>query len=226
MNSKEIRPIGHIYNNYKEKFGIPRQSGLVNSMVSKIIFEKEYRHPDYFRGLNDFSHIWLIWDFSEVNSDNISATVRPPKIDGNTRVGVFSTRSPFRPNTLGLSSVKIEKIENDKKYGSIIYVSGADLMDGTPIYDVKPYLPYTDIHNDATVGFALQDTYGTLDVVYPDNIFDDFPQEDREALIESLRHDPRPSYHNDGKIYTMSFGVYQIKFNVWNEKLHIIEINR
>ncbi len=220
----EIQVIGHIYNDYMEKFGIPRQSGLVKDMISKIVFEKEFSSPDYFKGLSEFSHIWLLWQFSETLGKDITPTVRPPKLGGNTRIGVFATRSPFRPNNIGLSSVKIDKIEFDEELGTVIYVKGADIMNGTPIYDIKPYLPYTDIHENANGGFALQDKEGQLSVKYDDEILNKIPKEKQKGLIETLSQDHRPSYQNDDRIYGMSYGEYQIKFSVNDNELKIVDI--
>ena len=220
----EIQIIGHIYNDYKEKFGIPRQSGLVNNVISKIIFEQKFRSYDFFKGIENFTHIWLLWQFSETVGKDITPTIRPPKLGGNKRVGVFSSRSPFRPNNIGLSSVKIEKIEQDNKFGTILYVSGADLMNGTPIIDIKPYLPYTDCHNDASNGFALDNTDGLLQVRFTDDIFSKIPADKINGLIDTLKHDPRPSYHDDNRIYGMSYGDMQVKFKVQNNELTIVEI--
>ena len=221
----EIKVIGHIYNDYKEKFGIPRQSGLTESVISKIIFEKEFSSKDFFKGLEEFTHIWLIWQFSETIGKDITPTVRPPKLGGNERVGVFATRSPFRPNNLGLSLVKIEKITFDEKLGTALYVSGADLMNGTPIFDIKPYLPYTDIRLDASNGFALNDTEGFLNIECSDEILNKTPRHIIEGLFETLKHDPRPSYQNDSeRVYGMSFGDYQVKFKVIDKTLEIIDI--
>ncbi len=220
----ELKIIGYIYNDYKEKFGIPRQSGLAESVISKIIFEKEFSSKEFFKGLDEFSHIWLLWQFSETIGKNITPTVRPPKLGGNTRMGVFATRSPFRPNNIGLSSVEIDKIEFDEKLGTIIYVKGADLMNGTPIYDIKPYLPYTDIHENANDGFALQNKDGILNVVYDNTLLEKIPVDKQNGLIEILSHDPRPSYQNDDRVYTMSYGEFQIKFMVSENELTIIDI--
>lgn len=220
-----IEPIGYIYNDYKEKFGIPRQSGLTENVISKIIFEKNYCDINFFKGIEEFSHLWLIWHFSEVDKNHISPTVRPPKLGGNTRVGVFSTRSPFRPNQLGLSCVKLLKTDFDSKNGMVIYVSGADLMNGTPIIDIKPYLPYTDIRQDATNGFALDNKNGTLEIKCRDELLLKIPSNKIDGLFETLRQDPIPSYQDDPqRIYGMSFGELQIKFKVFNNLLEIIDV--
>lgn len=225
INKFEIQPIGHIYNDYKEKFGIPRQSGLTKNVISKIIFEKEFSSSEFFKGIECFSHLWLIWQFSETIGQKISPTVRPPKLGGNLRMGVFATRSPFRPNNIGLSSVKLEKIEFDDSLGTVIYVSGADIMNGTPIYDIKPYLPYTDIQKDATNGFALDKIEGTLKIKYSDKIYNKIPSDKAKGLFETLKHDPRPSYQNDpNRIYGMSYGELQIKFKIIGTELEIINV--
>ena len=221
----EIKPIGYIYNDFKEKFGVPRQSGLANSVISKIVFEKEFSSNDYFKGLEQFTHVWLLWQFSETLGKGISPTVRPPKLGGNERMGVFATRSPFRPNNIGLSSVKIEEIDFDKELGTILFVSGADLMNGTPIYDIKPYLPYTDCHIDASNGFPLDDTDGFLKIKYSDKIIKKLPQDKIDGLFEVLKQDPRPSYQDDSeRVYGMSYSKFQIKFRVNNNELIIIDI--
>ncbi len=221
----EIQVIGHIYNDYKEKFGIPRQSGLANSVISKIVFEKDFCQKEYFEGLEKYTHLWIIWQFSETINKSISPTVRPPKLGGNKRVGVFASRSPFRPNHLGLSSVEIEKIHYDDMLGTIIYVKGADIMNGTPIIDIKPYLQYSDSHPNASNGFALNKKEKLLDVIYNKNIFSIFQKEKVDNLIEILKYDPRPSYHDDkNRVYGMSYGDYQVKFKVEDNKLIIINI--
>lgn len=220
-----IEPIGYIENDYKEKFGIPRQSGLTENVVSKITFEDDYQDPDFFREIEKFTHLWLIWYFSEVNKKEIKPTVRPPKLGGNKRVGVFASRSPFRPNRIGISCVKLIQTEFNYKEGKSIFVSGADLMDGTPIIDIKPYLPYTDSRPDASNGFALDDINGLLDVKCSDEILNKIPFDLVDGLIETLKHDPRPSYQNDSeRIYGMSFGDIQVKFKVDDKVLTIIEI--
>lgn len=225
-NEFSLKIIARIYNDYSEKFGIPRQSGIVESVKSKIIFEPEYRNADAFRGLEGYSHLWLIWQFSEVKQDNWSPTVRPPKLGGNTRMGVFATRSPFRPNPIGLSSVKLEKIEFTENNGPILTVSGADIMNGTPIFDIKPYLPYTDIHNDANGGFALQSKEKQVEVTFSNDVMARIPDNKRIELIEILEQDPRPAYQNEpNRIYGMKFAEYNVKFTVNDKILKIIEIS-
>lgn len=226
--SKEftVNIIAHIYNDYSEKFGIPRQSGIVESVKSKIMFEPEYRNHDAFRGIDGFSHLWLLWQFSEVKNSGWSPTVRPPKLGGNTRMGVFATRSPFRPNHIGLSSVKLEKIEFDEILGPVLTVSGADIMNGTPLIDIKPYLPYTDIHSKATGGFALQSKETAIAVIIPDELISRIPIEKRQSLIDILSQNPRPAYQNEaGRIYGMKFSKYNIKFTIDNKALTVTEIS-
>lgn len=205
----EIKPIAFIENDYKEKFGIPRQSGLVN-LISKIIFLPEFADTNALRGLEEFSHIWIIWEFSEIEDHKFFPTVRPPRLGGNMRKGVFSTRSPFRPNPLGLSVVKLEKIEN-----GCITVSGADLMNGTPIYDIKPYLPYIESIPDASNGWALSTKESVLTVDFPPELLELIPEVSRGGLIETLSQDPRPQYQDDPqRVYTMAFGEFQVSFRV------------
>lgn len=202
----EIEPVAFIENDYTEKFGIPRQSGLVG-LPSRIVFADKYSDENALRGLEDFSHIWLIWGFSEV-SGGFSPTVRPPRLGGNVRMGVFATRSPFRPNPLGLSVVRLERIER-----GAITVSGADLMNGTPIFDIKPYLPYADSIPEASNGWALSERSGTLSVEFPEELLALVPEEKRRGLIELLAQDPRPQYQNvPDRVYTMAFGKQQISF--------------
>ena len=226
MQKIEFRVIAHIENDYKEKFGIPRQSGLVESLVSKIVFEPEYRNPDAFREIDGYSHLWLLWHFSEADrGEEWSPTVRPPRLGGNTRVGVFATRSPFRPNSVGMSSVKLEKFEVDKILGPVLYVSGADLLDGTPIFDVKPYLAYVDCHPEAKDGFALNQKEGTLTVEFPKELLAEVPREKRQGLIELLSQDPRPQYQNDPeRVYKMKFGQKEVWFRVEETTLTVITV--
>ena len=223
METVELRVIAHIENDYKEKFGIPRQSGLVESLTSRIVFEPEYRNPDAFRGVEEYSHLWLLWHFSEADrGTEWSPTVRPPRLGGNTRVGVFATRSPFRPNSVGMSSVKLERFEVDKTIGPVLYVSGADLLDGTPIFDVKPYLAYVDSHPEAKDGFALNTKDGTLKVDFPPEWLLKVPEEKRDGLIELLSQDPRPQYQNNPeRIYKMKFGTQEVWFSVEGSTLFV-----
>ena len=225
MGRITIEPIGYIENDYKEKFGIPRQSGLTENVISKITFTEDYQDPDFFREIEKFTHLWLIWYFSEIDKKEIKATVRPPKLGGNKRVGVFASRSPFRPNRIGISCVKLVQTEFNYKEGKSIFVSGADLMNGTPIIDIKPYLPYTDSKPCATNGFALDDINGLLDVKCSDEILSKIPFDLVDGLLETLKHDPRPSYQNDSeRVYGMSFGDLQVKFKVDGNELTIIEV--
>ncbi len=215
----EIKPIAYIHTDFKEKFGIPRQSGRVNELTSKIVLEPEFRSPEALRGIEGFSHLWLIFDFSLSHTDKFSPTVRPPRLGGNERVGVFASRSPFRPNSLGLSSVKLLEIKN----GQDIIVAGADLLDGTPIYDIKPYLPSSDCHIDAVGGYADEFNDYSLEVLVKDGALDNFPKEKLPALIGCLKDDPRPSYQDDDRVYGMNFAGYNIKFTVNDKVLTVIE---
>ena len=220
-----MKTIAHIHTDFPTKFGIPRQSGIVASLQGRIVFEPEYRVAEAVRGLEEFSHLWLIWEFSEAVRDTWSPTVRPPRLGGNERKGVFATRSPFRPNPIGLSSVKLERIEMDAKLGPVLYVSGADLMDGTPIYDIKPYIAYTDSHPEAVSGFATKPAEYLLDVDFPDSLLNKVQPDLRESLIEVLAHDPRPQYHDaPERIYGMSFGGMEIKFKVEHHQLYVVEV--
>lgn len=222
----EIKPIAYIRTDYKGKFGIPRQSGLVSTLTAQIVFLPEYRNPDALRGLEQYSHLWLIWEFSEVKRGGWTPTVRPPRLGGNTRMGVFATRSPFRPNPLGLSVVKLEGIENTQD-GAVINVSGADLLDGTPIYDIKPYLQYVDSIPDASNGFALASSEGTLSVVIPEEHLCKIPAEKREGLRDVLAQDPRPQYqHEPERVYTMSFGDFEVSFIVDGGTLTVTDISK
>ncbi|MBQ8195707.1 MAG: tRNA (N6-threonylcarbamoyladenosine(37)-N6)-methyltransferase TrmO [Oscillospiraceae bacterium] len=217
----ELKTIAHLRCDFPEKFGIPRQSGLVNSVTARIIFTPEYRNPDALRGLEQYSHLWLIWQFSEAVRDDWSPTVRPPRLGGNTRMGVFATRAPYRPNPIGLSCVKIEKIELSTKDGPVITVSGADIMDNTPIYDIKPYLAYVDSHPEASNGFALDERAGTLQVSIPQDIANALGRSE-QAVKELLAQDPRPQYQNSPeRIYTMSYGGFDISFTVDGKTLEV-----
>lgn len=226
MNTVEMKIIARIKSDFPEKFGIPRQSGLVEELKSTIIFEPEYRNADALRGLEDFSHLWLIWQFSEAVRQQWSPTVRPPRLGGNTRMGVFATRSPFRPNAIGLSSVKILGIESTKDFGMIIHVAGADLMDGTPIFDIKPYIPYCDSHSDAVGGFTVDADDYLLQVDIPEELLAKVPEDKRDALIGVLSHDPRPSYQRDSdRIYGLDFAGFNVRFTVNNKTLTVILIS-
>lgn len=212
--------VARIQTDFSTKFGIPRQSGLVKKLKATIIFEPEYRNVEAVRGLEDFSHIWLIWEFSEAKRDNWSPTVRPPRLGGNKRVGVFATRSPFRPNPIGLSSVELDKIEIHPKFGPILHVSGADLMDGTPIFDIKPYVPYCDNHSEATGGFTDDFKREKLSVVFSESLSKIIPKEKKAALHEVLAQDPRPSYqHDDERVYGLDFSGFDVRFKVIEKEL-------
>lgn len=220
-----IRPIAHMKSDFPTKFGIPRQSGLVESLRSTIVFEPEFRNPDALRGLEDFSHIWLIWQFSEAVRTDWTPTVRPPRLGGNVRMGVFATRSPFRPNSLGLSCVKIVGIEQTEDNGTVIHVAGADLMDGTPIFDIKPYIPYGDCHPDALGGFTSTAGDFLLQVDFPQALLKKLPKEKQAAALELLSHDPRPSYQaQPDRIYGLSFAGFDIRFSVENNTLCVKEV--
>lgn len=219
----EIEPIAHIRTNFDEKFGIPRQSNLVDS-VGKIMFEKRYRDPEALRGIEGFSHLWLIFDFSENHREGWSPTVRPPRLGGNVRVGVFASRSPFRPNSLGLSSVKLLSIEHDDEFGDILVVEGVDMMDGTPIYDIKPYIRFSDCHEDAVSGFSDNVLEHSLKVEYDDEMLSVFTDAQRDELIGCLQQDPRPSYQDDGKEYGMSFAGHNVRFMVMDGILKILDV--
>lgn len=209
-----LQMIARIHSDLHEKFGIPRQSGLVPELTARIVFEPPYRNPDAVRGLEDFSHIWLIWQFSAAVRDGWSPTVRPPRLGGNTRMGVFATRSPFRPNALGLSSVRLLSVEPDTAEGPVLVVSGADLMDGTPIFDIKPYVPYADSHPDAVGGFAPAPG-AVLAVDFPQELLEKLPTDRREALRGVLAQDPRPQYQDDPeRLYGLSFAGFEVRFTV------------
>ena len=225
METCSIKAIAHIQSDFPEKFGIPRQSGLVEELTARIVFEPEYRQPAAFRGLEGFSHLWLIWEFSKVKGKPWSPTVRPPRLGGNARLGVFATRSPFRPNPIGLSCVRLVRLEQDRDLGPVLVVAGADLMDGTPIYDIKPYLPYADCKPQATGGFASQPKEPSLQVEIPEPLLERVPREKREALLGVLAQDPRPQYQNDPqRIYGMAFGELEVRFRVDGGRLWVEEI--
>lgn len=220
-----VHIIARIRSQFPEKFGIPRQSGLVEELKARVVFEPEYRDPQALRGLEGFSHIWLIWQFSRSMGAGWSPTVRPPRLGGNERMGVFATRSPFRPNPMGLSCVKLEKVELSTPEGPVLWVAGADLMDGTPIYDIKPYLPYADCKPQAVGGFASAPKEATLTVDFPPQLLERVPQELREALTGVLAQDPRPTYHHDPqRVYGMAFGGLQVRFTVDGDRLTVVEV--
>ena len=221
----EMNIIGRIRTDFPTKFGIPRQSGVVKELKGRIVFEPEYRNEDALRGIEGFSHLWLIWQFSENVREGWSPTVRPPILGGNTRVGVFATRSPFRPNPIGLSSVKLEGVEVDPHDGPVLIVSGADLMDGTPILDIKPYIPYADSHPEATEGFRSGGWNRMLEVDFPPELLAKVPEKQHKSLIEVLANDPRPSYHHDpDRVYGMPFGDVEVKFSVNERELKVVAV--
>ena len=227
MDNVNIQVIARMRSDFATKFGIPRQSGLVEELRSTIVFEPEFRNPDALRGIEDFSHLWIIWQFSEAVRTGWSPTVRPPRLGGNTRMGVFATRSPFRPNNLGLSSVKLLGVEHTPEFGTVLHVGGADLMDGTPIFDIKPYIPYGDCHPEATGGFTDKAGAFLLKVVFPQELLALLPEEKREAALGVLRHDPRPSYQKQsGRVYGLTFAGFDIRFTVEEDRLTVMEVNK
>ena len=222
----DVQPIAHICSDFSEKFGIPRQSGLVEELTATVVFEPAYRDPSALRGLEGFSHLWLIWEFSQARRESWSPTVRPPRLGGNVRLGVFATRSPFRPNPLGLSCVRLLEIRQDREQGPVLVVAGADLMDGTPIYDVKPYLPYADCKPDAVGGFAARPKGADLAVDCSPALLDRVPEDKRAALLAVLAQDPRPQYQDDPeRIYGMAFAGLEVRFQVAGERLTVTEIS-
>ena len=220
-----MKIIAKIHNDFKEKFGIPRQSGLCGELTSRIVFEPEYRNPEALRGIEGFSHLWLIWQFSEAIREDWSPTVRPPRLGGNKRVGVFATRSPYRPNPIGLSSVKLLSIEQSKTEGTVLIVSGADMLDGTPIYDIKPYIAYSDCHTDAISGFADPVRDYSLNVIFCKDLLSKIDISKQNALIKILEQDPRPSYQNDpNREYGMRFSHYEVFFVVDGDMLTVTRV--
>lgn len=222
-----VRPIAHIRTDFPEKFGIPRQSGRVPDLEARIVFEPPYRNPDALRGLEGFSHLWLLWQFSAAlrGDGEWQPMVRPPRLGGNTPMGVFATRSPFRPNAIGLSCVRLDHIEPQTPEGPVIWVRGADLLDGSPIFDIKPYLPYADAHPEALGGFALQEKEGALRIVFPEELLARVPEELRQGLCDVLRQDPRPGYQDEpGRRYGMAFAGFDVRFTVENGVLTVVEV--
>ncbi len=220
-----MKCIARIHNDFHSKFGIPRQSGLVPGMLSTIVFEKPYRNKEALRGIEEYSHLWLIWQFSEAVREEFGPTVRPPRLGGNRRMGVFATRSPFRPNAIGLSSVKLVRVEETEEYGAVLVVEGADLMDGTPIWDIKPYIAYTDSHPDAVGGFSDAVRDYAVTVEFPEALLRRIDEDKRETLITILEQDPRPSYQQDEeRVYGMSFGAWEIRFRVKDDLLTVTEV--
>ena len=222
-----IRAIARMQSDFPTKFGIPRQSGLVDTLRSTIVFEPEFRNPDALRGIEEFSHLWLIWQFSEAVRKDWSPTVRPPRLGGNTRMGVFATRSPFRPNNLGLSCVRLLGVEETQEFGTVIHVGGADLMDGTPIFDIKPYIPYSDARPEASGGFTDRTGDFLLNVEFPDSLLELLPENKRSAAIGVLSHDPRPSYQRKpDRVYGLTFAGFDIRFQVKEDILTVVEVNK
>ncbi len=222
----DMRPIAHIKSDLPEKFGIPRQSGLVEELTAAIIFEPEYRDPSALRGLEGFSHVWLIWEFSKARREGWAPTVRPPRLGGNKRLGVFATRSPFRPNPIGLSCVRLMEVRQDRDLGPVLTVAGADLMDGTPIYDIKPYLPYADCRPEAVGGFASQPKEASLTVDCPPDLLAVVPEDKRAALLAVLAQDPRPQYQDDpDRVYGMTFAGLEVRFQVAGDRLTVRSID-
>lgn len=222
----QIQAIARMKSDFPTKFGIPRQSGLVEELRSTIVFEPDFRNPDALRGIEGYSHLWLIWQFSEAVRKDWSPTVRPPRLGGNTRMGVFATRSPFRPNSLGLSCVRLLEVEQTTNFGTVLHVGGADLMDGTPIFDIKPYIAYGDAHPEALGGFTDHAGDFLLHVTFPDNLLNRIPHDKRQALLGVLSHDPRPSYQRSSdRVYGLSFAGLNIRFRVDGENLFVLEIN-
>ena len=225
MEDVKIQVIARMHSDFATKFGIPRQSGLVEELRSTIVFEPEYRNADALRGMDGFSHLWLIWQFSEAIRSGWSPTVRPPRLGGNTRMGVFATRSPFRPNNLGLSCVRFLGLEETAEFGTVIHVGGADLMDGTPIFDIKPYIPYADCKPDALNGFTGGTEGDLLEVDFPAALLEKLPADKQQAVIGILSHDPRPSYQKDGdRIYGVGFAGFDIRFRVAGNLLTVIDV--
>ena len=225
METYTLKVIAHIRTDLPEKFGVPRQSGLIPELTGKIVFEPEYRSKDALRGLEAFSHLWLVWQFSKATREDWSPLVRPPRLGGNEKMGVFATRSPFRPNAIGLSCVELDEVELDRELGPVIHVRGVDLMDGTPIFDIKPYLPYADCRTEATGGWTDALARPQLKVEFPAEVLEKVPEEHREAVRAVLEADPRPRYQDDPqRIYGLTFARRNIKFRVDGEMLYVVEV--
>ena len=227
MDNVNIQIIARMRSDFPTKFGIPRQSGLVEELESTIVFEPEFRNSDALRGIEGYSHLWIIWQFSQAVRQEWSPTVRPPRLGGNTRMGVFATRSPFRPNNLGLSCVKLIGVEHTENQGTVLHVAGADLMDGTPIFDIKPYIPYSDSFPDALGGFTDTAEDFILDVDFPSTLLEQLPSSKQQAAIGVLSHDPRPSYQRKpGRVYGLNFAGFDIRFSVEGKTLTVCEISK
>ena len=217
--------IAVMHSDFPTKFGIPRQSGLAEALQSTIVFEPAYRNPEALRGIEGFSHLWILWQFSQAVRQDWSPTVRPPRLGGNTRMGVFATRSPFRPNAIGLSCVMLLSVEQTQDMGTVLHIGGADLMDGTPILDIKPYIPYCDAHPEAMGGFTQNAGDFMLDVDFPENLKQRLPAEKQEAICQVLSHDPRPSYQKDSdRVYGLSFAGHDIRFTVKDKVLTVVDV--
>lgn len=223
--SLEIKQIAVFHSPLTSKFGVPRQSGVARNLEGEIVFEKEYRTPDAIRGMEEFDYLWLVWGFSANKHEAKGVTVRPPRLGGNEHLGVFATRSPYRPNPIGLSSVRIKSIDYEGKDGPVIHVLGADLMDGTPIYDIKPYIPYADAHPDARGGFTDTKQWETLEVVIPEELTRQLTESERQNLVDVLAQDPRPQYHDDPeRVYGMPFKEWDVKFRVEGKTLFVVDL--
>ena len=222
-----MKIIGHIRTDFPSKFGIPRQSGLIETLKGKIILEPEYRNPQVYKGIEQFSHIWLLWEFSEAQKEHWSATVKPPRLGGKTRMGVFATRAPFRPNNIGLSCVKLDRVEMDEKDGPVLWVAGVDLLDGPPIYDIKPYIPLTDCHPEASEGYTKETKIHELKVEFPEELLNQYPEEKRQAVLGILAQDPRPTYFQDPeRVYGVPFAGFDVKFKVDGDTLVVCGLER
>ena len=226
MEKTSLSVIAVIHTDFKEKFGIPRQSGRVSSLQGRIVFEPTFRDPDALRGIEGFSHLWLLFDFSRSHRENWSPTVRPPRLGGNTKIGVFASRSPFRPNPVGLSCVKLERVEATENEGTVLYVSGVDLLDGTPIFDIKPYLPFADCHPEAKGGYADDFRDHRLAVEFPPELLALLPEDKQETAVACLAEDPRPSYQDDERVYSMNFAGFDIHFTVRNKKATVFSVEK
>ena len=222
-----MKVIGHIRTDFPSKFGIPRQSGLIDGLKGKIILEPEYRNPQVYKGIEEFSHIWLLWEFSEAKKEHWSATVKPPRLGGKKRMGVFATRAPFRPNNIGLSCVKLDRVEQDEKDGPVLWVAGVDLLDGTPIYDIKPYIPLTDCHPEASEGYTRETKIHELKVEFSEKLLNQYPEEKRQAVLGILAQDPRPTYFQDPeRVYGVPFAGFDVKFRVDGDLLIVCGLEK
>ena len=222
-----MKVIGHIRTDFPSKFGIPRQSGLIDGLKGKIVLEPEYRNPQVYKGIEEFSHIWLLWEFSEAKKEHWSATVKPPRLGGKKRMGVFATRAPFRPNNIGLSCVKLDWVEQDEKDGPVLWVAGVDLLDGTPIYDIKPYIPLTDCHPEASEGYTRETKIHELKVEFPEELLNQYPEEKRQAVLGILAQDPRPTYFQDPeRVYGVPFAGFDVKFRVDGDLLIVCGLEK